>query len=58
MVWHDCKTDPPKENGDYLLIYKRDGKINFLNLLLHGIKFFIFVQTMNGKFIWEMDMSL
>lgn len=21
MTWHDCKTDPPKKNGDYLLIY-------------------------------------
>ena len=22
MVWHDCKTDPPKKNGIYLLVYK------------------------------------
>lgn len=21
MVWHDCKTDPPKEEGFYLLEY-------------------------------------
>lgn len=21
MVWHDCKTDPPKDEGEYLLIY-------------------------------------
>lgn len=23
MKWHDCKTDPPKENGWYVLWYKR-----------------------------------
>ena len=22
MLWHDCKTDPPKENGYYILILK------------------------------------
>ena len=22
MVWHDCKTDPPKKEGNYLLIYE------------------------------------
>ena len=22
MVWHDCKTDPPKKDGEYLLIYR------------------------------------
>ena len=21
MVWHDCKTDPPKENKDYIVYY-------------------------------------
>lgn len=21
MVWHDCKTDPPKKNGEYILWY-------------------------------------
>ena len=21
MVWHDCKTDPPKKSGFYLLVY-------------------------------------
>lgn len=21
MVWHDCKTDPPKENGKYILCF-------------------------------------
>lgn len=21
MVWHNCKTDPPKESGEYLLWY-------------------------------------
>ena len=26
MVWHDCKTDPPKKSGFYLLIYNyNDG---------------------------------
>lgn len=24
MVWHDCKTDPPKKSGGYLLLYKDD----------------------------------
>lgn len=22
MVWHNCKTDLPKEDGKYILIYK------------------------------------
>lgn len=22
MIWHDCKTDPPKKDGRYILIYK------------------------------------
>ena len=21
MVWHDCKSDPPKKSGFYLLVY-------------------------------------
>lgn len=21
MVWHDCKTDPPKEDKDYIVYY-------------------------------------
>ena len=21
MVWHDCKTDPPKKDGEYLIAY-------------------------------------
>ena len=26
MVWHDCKTDPPKKSGFYLLVYNyNDG---------------------------------
>lgn len=24
MVWHDCKIDPPKKSGGYLLWYKDD----------------------------------
>lgn len=24
LEWHDCKTDPPKESGKYLLIYMRN----------------------------------
>lgn len=26
LEWHDCKTDPPKEDGDYLLITKFGNK--------------------------------
>lgn len=22
MIWHDCKTDPPKKDGKYVLVYK------------------------------------
>ena len=22
IIWHDCKTDPPKEGGNYLVIFK------------------------------------
>lgn len=22
MIWHDCKTDPPKETGLYILVYQ------------------------------------
>lgn len=26
MVWHDCKTDPPRKSGFYLLVYNyNDG---------------------------------
>lgn len=24
MVWHDCKTDPPKKSGFYILVYEYD----------------------------------
>lgn len=41
MLWHDCKTDPPKESGDYLLIYKRDGKNKFLRLITTWNKVFL-----------------
>ena len=26
MVWHDCKTDPPKKTGLYILAYKRKNQ--------------------------------
>ena len=26
LEWHDCKTDPPKESGDYLLITRFNEK--------------------------------
>ena len=25
MVWHDCKTDPPKKSGRYILYYLYNG---------------------------------
>lgn len=28
MVWHDCKTDPPKKSGFYLLVYQYDVVFN------------------------------
>lgn len=27
MVWHDCKTDPPKKDGTYVVAYKLLGTI-------------------------------
>lgn len=21
IIWHDCKTDPPKKNGEYIVVY-------------------------------------
>lgn len=29
MVWHDCKSDPPKKSGQYILVYKiiKENKI-------------------------------
>ena len=42
MIWHDCKTDPPKENGDYLLVYKHDGKNKFFKLITTLSKVFYF----------------
>lgn len=27
MVWHDCKTDPPKKFGYYLLVYSRYHRV-------------------------------
>lgn len=26
MVWHDCKTDPPKKDGEYILCYTEYGQ--------------------------------
>ena len=26
LEWHDCKSDPPKEDGDYLLITRFNEK--------------------------------
>lgn len=25
MAWHDCKTDPPKKSGKYILCYLYNG---------------------------------
>ena len=25
MVWHDCKTDPPKKYGTYIVAFKNCG---------------------------------
>lgn len=25
MVWHDCKTDPPKKYGRYIVAFERCG---------------------------------
>ena len=37
MVWHDCKTDPPKKSGFYLLVYEYfkslDGKHGVFNTI-------------------------
>ena len=30
IVWHDCKTDPPKKDGEYLLVYKYYGEMNWI----------------------------
>lgn len=27
MVWHDCKTDPPKNDGTYAIVYKVCGAL-------------------------------
>lgn len=29
MVWHDCKTDPPKKDGEYILCYDFRGKLDW-----------------------------
>lgn len=31
MKWHDCRTDPPKTNGCYVLVYKyiADDSLNW-----------------------------
>ena len=42
LIWHDCKTDPPKENGDYLLVYKHNGKNKFFKLITTWNKVFYF----------------
>lgn len=26
LKWHDCKTDPPKKSGEYLVIYKHTNR--------------------------------
>lgn len=28
MVWHDCKIDPPKRSGNYILWYKIINSLN------------------------------
>ena len=30
MIWHDCKSDPPKKDGEYLLVYKYYGGFNWI----------------------------
>lgn len=30
MVWHDCKTDPPKKDGYYILILKENNYFNWV----------------------------
>ena len=37
MIWHDCKTDPPKKNGEYLLWYKESGS-NYWEKGFYNIK--------------------
>lgn len=32
MVWHDCKTDPPKKDNFYLLVYQSE-------IILNGISY-------------------
>lgn len=29
MVWHDCKTDPPKKSGEYILCYDFRGELDW-----------------------------
>lgn len=29
MVWHDCKTDPPKKDGWYLLIIRFNNDLDW-----------------------------
>lgn len=29
LKWHDCKTDPPKKSGEYLVIYKYTNRFGY-----------------------------
>lgn len=29
MIWHDCKTNPPKKEGKYILCYDFRGELDW-----------------------------
>lgn len=38
MVWHDCKTDPPKIYDDYLLCYLINNSIKNFTIAKYSLR--------------------
>ena len=53
MKWHDCKTDPPKSTGIYLLVYRITHITVFVGILL-----FILLKLVIGKMLEIMVFSI
>ena len=37
MTWHDCKTDPPKKEGEYLLVYSYRKAKDWSRAIYNGV---------------------
>lgn len=58
MVWHDCKTDPPKKDGWYILWYKISENEQGWNRVYYYATYLMWKEYKGLEYKWaEVNLS-